>query len=112
MGRRLKTHRSRKTDIQKHCFFFEKAIRDATSGCMAKGDEDSVGDKKVVEDNQMYNPEGNQQKQVISKVGFDLGYEKCLENTYENSIQVSMKTSNRDVFQDQNLLIKKINVRF
>ena len=52
----------------------------------------------------MGNLEKSQQEQ------FDI--KDCLENTYENSIQVSKKTSNRDVFQGQNFLIKKIKVRF
>ena len=83
---------------------FEKVIRDAASGCTGKKDEEMFSAFKLLADNQLGNLEDSQQEQFNIK--------ECLENTYENSIQVSMKTSNRDVFQDQNFLIKKINVRF
>ena len=84
--------------------FFQNGIRDATSGGMGKGDKDPVGDKKIVEDNQMYNPEGNQQEQFYSKDGLEIRYEKY--------IRVSKRTSKRDVFQDQNFLIKKLSELF
>ena len=70
--------------------FFQNGIRDATSGAMGKGDEDSVGDNKIVEDKQMYNPEGNQQEQFISKDGWEVRFEKY--------IQVSKMTSSETFF--------------
>ena len=89
----------------KHFFLvFEKVIRYAASGCTEKRDEELFSAIKFLADNQMGNLENSQQAQFNIK--------DCLENTYENSIQVSKKTSNRDVFQDQNFLIKRINVRF
>ena len=69
--------------------FFENGIRDATSGGMGKRDEDSVGGMKILEDNQMDNFEDSQRELFNSKD--DLG------TRYEKYIQVSQKTSNRDV---------------
>ena len=75
---------------KKRLFLFsENAKKVATSGCTGKRDEDSVGDKKVLEENQLENIEDNQQEEVNIKGGFDFGYEKY--------IQVSKKTSSRIV---------------
>ena len=68
-----------------------------------KIDEELFSANKILEDNQMGNLEDSQKEQFSSK--------DCLEITYEKSFQISKKTSNRDVFQDQNFLIRKINVR-
>ena len=69
--------------------FFEIAIRDGTSGCMRKRDEDSVNAINILEVNQNHNVEDNQQERVKSKDSFELGYEMC--------IQVHKKTFNRVV---------------
>ena len=84
--------------------FFVNGVRDATSEVMGKRDEDSVGGIKILEDNQKYNLEDSHQEQVICKDGLGIMYEKY--------VQVSKKTSNRDIFQDQNFLIKKDKCTF
>ena len=76
---------------------------------MEKRDEDSVSDLKIVEDKQMDNLEDNLQGQVNGK--------NCIEFLYALSIQLSKKTSNRVVYQDQGFSIesymyflKKMNI--
>ena len=81
--------------------FSENANRDATSGSTGKRNEDSVGGKTFLEDNQLDNLEDNQQEEVNTKGGFEFGYEKY--------IQVSKKTSNQVVNQYLKFSIKKIN---
>ena len=70
--------------------FFEIAIRDGTSGCMRKGDEDSVNCINFLEVNQKLNVEDNQRERVKSIDGFEFGYEIC--------IQVHKKTFDRVVY--------------
>ena len=60
-----------------------------------KKEEESVGDIKILEDNQMDNLEDNQREQVFGENDIDFGYEKY--------IQVSKTTSDRVVYQDQKL---------
>ena len=71
---------------------------------MGKRDEDLFSDIEIPEDNQMENLKDHQVEQVNIKHGFEFGY--------ESYIPVSMKTSNRVVYQDQNWSIKKIFVLF
>ena len=84
--------------------FFGNDVRDVISESMGERDEDSVGDIKILQENQMNNPEDNQQEQVTSKNGFEFAYEK--------DIQVSEKSSNRVVYQDQKILNQKSTCLF
>ena len=82
--------------------FFEIAFRDATSGCMGKGEEGSVGDVKILEEDPMENLEDKQEEQFKGEDGFEFGLEMF--------IQVPKKTSHQIVYQDQNFSIEKLKL--
>ena len=69
---------------------------------MGKRDEVSVGDVKILEEDQMENLEDNQQEQFNGEDGFEFGLEMF--------IQIPKETSNQIVYLDQSFSIEKLKL--